>query len=192
MGITVEKYFENLYSVIFSPKAFFKREDLSISIRLAITTITLVTVFTKCTIATFEGTIGTGGFYAGIIGGILSTIFLWFITGLFFEYTAKIYGKDGNLTKILFFTSFAPVPYIFYAPLNLLKNVGSIGYVLGTYSEIFLYFWIIFLYALAINATYKISIARSFMLIFLPFVATFFAFYWIICFFSKLWYILSI
>ena len=96
MGITAEKYFENLYSVIFSPKAFFKREDLSISIRLAITTITLVTVFTKCTIATFEGTLGTGSFYASLISGILSTIFLWFITGLFFEYTAKIYGNDGN------------------------------------------------------------------------------------------------
>ncbi len=192
MGITTEKYFENLYSVIFSPKAFFQREDVTVSIRLAVTTLVLISIFSKCTMAVFDGTIGTSKFYAGLIGGVFATVFVWFITGLFFEYTAKIFGQGGNLAKILFFTSFAPLPYIFYAPLNLLKNIGDFGYVLGTYSEFFLYFWIIFLYVLAINVTYKISIARSFMLIFLPFVSSFFAIYWIICFFSKLWYIFSV
>ena len=39
MGITVNDFFENIYSVIFSPKAFFEREDITISIRLALVTV---------------------------------------------------------------------------------------------------------------------------------------------------------
>ena len=192
MGITTDKYFENLYSVIFSPKAFFEREDLTISIRLAVTTVILITVLSKIATSIFDGSITNMWFVPSLIWSIICAIFLWFITGLFFEYTAKIFEKDGNLSKLLFYTSFAPVPYIFFAPLNLLKSVGTFGYFLGAYCEFFLYLWIIFLYVLALKTVYKITLARSFMLIFLPFLATFFAFNWMVGFFTKIWYIFSI
>ena len=192
MGITTDKYFENLYSVIFSPKAFFEREDLTISIRLAVTTVILITVLSKIATSIFDGSITNMWFVPSLIWSIICAIILWFITGLFFEYTAKIFEKDGNLSKLLFYTSFAPVPYIFFAPLNLLKSVGTFGYFLGAYCEFFLYLWIIFLYVLALKSVYKITLARSFMLIFLPFLATFFAFNWMVGFFTKIWYIFSI
>ena len=192
MGITTDKYFENLYSVIFSPKAFFEREDLTISIRLAVTTVILITVLSKIATSIFDGSLANMWFVLSLIWSIICAIFLWFITGLFFEYTAKIFEKDGNLSKLLFYTSFAPVPYIFFAPLNLLKSVGTFGYFLGAYCEFFLYLWIIFLYVLALKSVYKITLARSFMLIFLPFLATFFAFNWMVGFFTKIWYIFSI
>lgn len=192
MGITLDKYFENIYSVIFSPKAFFEREDLTISTRLAVTTVTLVAAISKISISIFDGSITNPLFNLTLIYSIVSAIFLWFVTALFFEYTAKIFEKDGSLKKILFYTSFAPVPYIFFAPLNLLKSVGTFGYLFGAYAEFFLYLWIIFLYVLAIKSVYKITLARSFMLIFLPFIAGFFAINWMIGFFSKIWYIFSI
>ena len=192
MGITLDKYFENIYSVIFSPKAFFEREDLTISTRLAVTTVTLVAAISKISISIFDGSITNPLFNLTLIYSIVTAIFLWFVTALFFEYTAKIFEKDGSLKKILFYTSFAPVPYIFFAPLNLLKSVGTFGYLFGAYAEFFLYLWIIFLYVLAIKSVYKITLARSFMLIFLPFIAGFFAINWMIGFFSKIWYIFSI
>ena len=192
MGITTDNFFENIYSVIFSPKAFFEREDLTISIRLAIATLVLITVISKLASGIFDGSISNAMFIFSIIWSIISTIFLWFITALFFEYIAKIFDKGGNLARILFYTSFAPIPYIFFAPLNLLKNIGGLGYILAANAEFLLYLWIIFLYVLAIKAVYKISLSRSFMLVFLPFIASFFALYWIICFFQKIWYIFSI
>ena len=192
MGITTDKYFENLYSVIFSPKAFFEREDLTISIRLAVTTVILITVLSKIATSIFDGSITNMWFVPSLIWSIICAIILWFITGLFFEYTAKIFEKDGNLSKLLFYTSFAPVPYIFFAPLNLLKSVGTFGYFLGAYCEFFLYLWIIFLYVLALKTVYKITLARSFMLIFLPFISTFFSLYWLGCFLFNIGYIFSI
>ncbi len=192
MGITLDKYFENIYSVIFSPKAFFNREDMTISIRLAIATVTLITIISQVTMGVFDGSITNKFFAIKLISCIFVAIFIWFITAIFFEYTAKIFGKDGQLTKLLFLTSFAPIPYIFFAPLNIIKSVNIAGYFFGAYCEFFLYLWIIFLYVLCLNATYKISIARSFMLMFLPFIASFFALYWIICFFKNICYIFSI
>ena len=192
MGITLDKYFENIYSVIFSPKAFFEREDLTVSIRLAATNVTLIASVFKITTAVFDGSIYDSTFPLTLLLTIASALFLWFVTSLFFEFIAKIFNQNKTIEKVLFFTSFAPIPYIFFAPLNLLKSVGTYGYLLGVYSELFLYFWIIFLYALALKSIYKISIARAFMLIFLPFFASFFAIYWIICFCSKIGYIFSI
>ena len=191
MGITTDNFFENIYSVIFSPKAFFEREDLTVSVRLALATLILA-VISKIASGIFDGSIYNIMFIFSIIWSIISTIFLWFITALFFEYVAKIFDKGGNLQRILFYTAFAPIPYIFFAPLNLLKNFTSFGYLLAANIEFLLYLWIIFLYVLAIRAVYKISLSRSFMLIFLPFIASFFAIYWIICFCTKLWYIFSI
>lgn len=192
MGITTDKYFENLYSVIFSPKAFFEREDLTVSIRLAVTTVVLIASIFRIASSIFDGSIYNPFFLISLFFTIISALLIWFLTGLFFEYVAKIFDKNAKLDKILFYTSFAPVPYIFFAPLNLLKSVGTFGYLLGAYSEFFLYLWIIFLYALALKSVYKISIARAFMLILLPFFASFFAIYWAICFYSKIGYIFSI
>lgn len=192
MGITTDDFFENIYSVIFSPKEFFEREDITTSTRLALCTIAFVAAISKIAIGIFNGEIKNFFFIFSIIGAVIGTIIIWFLTALFFEYIAKIFDRGGNLEKLLYFTAFVPIPYIFFAPLNLVKQVGSIGYFFSTTLEFLLYFWIIFLYASALRNTYKISLSRSFMLIFLPFIASFFACYWLVGFFQKMWYIFSI
>lgn len=192
MGITTDDFFENIYSVIFSPKEFFEREDITTSTRLALCTIAFVAAISKIAIGVFNGEIKNFFFIFSIIGAVIGTIIIWFLTALFFEYIAKIFDRGGNLEKLLYFTAFVPIPYIFFAPLNLVKQVGSIGYFFSTTLEFLLYFWIIFLYASALRNTYKITLSRSFMLIFLPFIASFFACYWLVGFFQKMWYIFSI
>ncbi len=192
MGITVNDFFENIYSVIFSPKAFFEREDITISIRLALVTVVFIALINKITLGIFDGSILNLMFILSLLGSIISTVLLWFLTALFFEYIARIFDCGKKLEKILFLTAFVPIPYIFFAPLNLVKQIGEIGYIFATIIEFVLYFWIIFLYALALRAAYNITISRAFMLIFLPFVASIFAINWMVCFVSKLWYIFSI
>ncbi len=192
MGITTNEFFENIYSVIFSPKAFYENKDIKISIRVALGTILFISILIKLTSSIFDGSIITLTFWSSMFFHIIVTIFLWFFTALFFEYCAKIFYRENNLSKILFYTAFAPVPYIFYAPLNLVKQAGLLGYFLGSIVEFLLYFWIIFLYAYSLRAAYNISLSRSFMLIFLPFVSFFFAIYWAVCFFIKMGYIFSI
>lgn len=192
MGITADEFFENIYSVIFSPKAFFENKEVKISVRLAAGTILFIAVLSKLASSVFDGTILLLTFWSSLFVHIIATIVIWFLTALFFEYTAKIFSNDGHFKSILFYTSFAPIPYIFFAPLNLFKHFNTLGYIFGTLIELMLYFWIIILYAYSLRAAYNISISRSFMLIFLPFVSVFFAIYWLVCFFLKIGYIFSI
>ncbi len=192
MGITTEQIFENIYNVIFSPKTFFENEDISVSVRLAAGIVVFIAIFTTVMTAVFDGSILSFSIWYKLIISVVTTLFLWFFTALFFEYAAKIFSKSGNLSKILFYTAFAPIPYIFFAPLNLIKNSGDAGYLIGSISQFILYLWIIALYIYSIKAVYKISYARSFMLIFLPIISVFFSIYWSVCFLSKIGYIFSI
>lgn len=192
MGITTENYFEYIYSVIFSPKTFFEDENIKMSVRLAAATVALVTVFTQTGVAVANNTIIEPFFILSLLWKVCCTIICWVITGLFFEYIAKIFSENGGISKILFYSAFAMVPFIFFAPLDILKNIGSVGFVIGSTAEVILYFWVIYLYANAVKSSYKISLSRAFMLISVPFIGLFFAFSWTIGFFAKLWYIFSI
>ncbi len=192
MGITTNDFFENIYSVIFSPQAFFEREDITVSTRLALGTVIFISVLTKIALGLFDKSILSYTFIFGLIWHVIFTVIIWFLTALFFEYIAKIFDKGNNLKKLLYLTAFVPIPYIFYAPLNIMKKIGNIGYIFGSLIEFSLYLWIIILYAYSLRAVYKITLSRSFMLIFLPFIASFFAMHWTICFISKMWYIFSI
>ena len=192
MGITTNNFFENIYSVIFSPKAFFEREDISYSIRLSIATVIFIAVINKLAMGIFDSSILHWTFFFAIIGSAIITVMLWFLTALFFEYIAKIFEKDGQLKKLLFYTAFVPIPYLFFAPLNLLKNTNDVLYIIATLAEFCIYIWIIYLYILSLKTVYCITKARACMMILIPFISSFFAIYWIVCFCGKLWYIFSI
>ena len=192
MGITTDKFFENIYSVIFSPKTFFYNDEKVISVRLALATLILTSLISMTASGIIDGNICQYSFIFKLLSSLLGIIILWFTSSLFFEYVATIFAKGGKLRKILFYTAFATVPYVFYAPLNLLKLMGELGYILASYAELLLYFWIIFLLVLALSAAYKITKSRSFMLIFLPFVSIYFAVCWMISFIFKIGYIFSI
>lgn len=192
MGITTENFFENIYQVIFEPKTFFEKEDKNISIRLALGTIIFIAIFTNIAKAIIESNLTNWFFIFSLLGSIIGTVLIWFLSALFFEYIAKIFEKDGKINELLTLFAYAQVPIIFFAPLNIIKNIGDIGYILATNIEVLLYFWVIILYVLALRAVYKLTYSRAFMLIFLPFVSSFFALYWLVCFFSKMGYIFSI
>ena len=193
MGITHKEYFENIYELIFTPFEFFKRDDIVISVRQAAATIAWVSLFTIIGKAIADKSIYNNFFFwSNLLFFVGFIILAWLITGLFFEYIAKIFGREAGLHKILFYTSFAAVPYIFFAPLDILKESGEVGYAIGVLSQMFLYFWIITLYAFALKKTYNISIARAFMMIILPFIGTIFSIGWAIGFYLKLGYINSI
>ncbi len=190
MGITINNFFENIYNVIFSPKEFFSSENIIKSTRLAAGTIIFISAYMTIVTSIFSGDLSFSLFLT-VPFGILITMLMWFLTGLFFEYCAKIFDRGGQLKEILFYTAFAGIPYIFFAPLELVKTLGQTGYFFASTIEFLLYLWIIILYVLALRAVYKITLARAFMLIFLPFVAEIFAIYWIMSFNNKIWYIFS-
>ena len=192
MGITTDNFFEKIYSVIFSPKAFFEKENENISLRVAAGTVVIVTLLYQFALGIFDGSILNVTFIFTLTMNVLSALVMWFFTALFFEYIAKIFGNENKFQKMLYYSAFASVPYIFFAPLNLFKKMGEFGYVLASDIQFLLYLWIIILYVFAVRAAYNISLSRAVMLIILPFISVVFAIYWLVCFLSKMGYIFSV
>ena len=192
MGITTDDFFVKIYNVLFSPKEFFENKEEKISLRLAFRTLIAITIITQTCIAITNKEIQSISFTFVLAVKIMGTIFYWFLSSLFFEYIAKIFSNENHLKKVLFYTAFAPLPYIFFAPLNLLKEANNIGHIIGSNAEFLLYIWIICLYVYALKTSYNISMARAFMLLSIPFIGIIFAFNWGIGFISKICYIFSI
>ena len=189
----MRKYLDNIYNLIFDVDCAFEELKNQPKISQGLFTLIWVNIFLYTLKYIFSGNLlEVIGYLFFLICYVFSVVFSWFLLGLFFEYIAKIFDRSGNLKKILFLSSFAVLPWIFLAPLELLKKSGDLGYFFGVLLELIIYFWAIFLYCKAIQYSYDLKLSRCFMLILLPFIATFFAFSWGIGFFTKLGYIFTV
>ncbi len=189
----MEKYFNNLYRLLFETDSIFIEIKDSPKISQGLFTLIWVNIFLYTLRYVFTGEILNVFLYLfTLICFLTSVLFSWFMLGLFFEYIAKIFEKSGNLKKILYLSSFTVLPWLLLAPLELLKEAGNIGYFFGVFFELIVYFWTIFLYCKSLQHSYDLKFSRSVMLIFLPFIAMFFAFFGGIGFFTKLGYIFTV
>lgn len=193
MGVTVEQYFKNVYGALFEPNKTFSQLKESPCSSRAVITIVWVNILLYSLKYAFTANFLNGVMFVfGLIAYIVSVLFGWLMLGVFFEYIAKIFDKSGQLKKLLYLTSYAILPWIFIAPLELLKNSSAMGYFFGVLLEIIIYFWTIFLYCKSLQIAYNLKVSRAIMLIFLPFVAMVFAFFWTIGFITKLGYIFTV
>lgn len=189
----METYFKNIYRFLFEPTEVFEELKDNPNISQALCTLIWVNTFLYSLRYIFTGDILNIFFYLfSLLFYLVTVIVAWCILGLFFEYIAKIFDRSGRLKVLLYLSSFSIIPWIFLGPLELLKNVGNLGYFFGVILELFVYFWTIFLYCKSLQATYNIRFSRSLMLIFLPFIGMFFALCWTIGFFTKLGYIFTV
>ena len=93
----MKNYLENLYKVLFEPNIAFEnlKEDNPMSV--AVMTVIWTNVFLYVTKHFVSG--GFGGefmYFVKLIFTVLSVLLFWFVTALFFEFTAKAYGKSGQ------------------------------------------------------------------------------------------------
>lgn len=202
MGITLDNFFQNIYDVIFSPKAFFENENMTVSTRLAAGLVTVYALLNASMEAAFDSSFSAWFSLFGSLSGVFFSLFIvlsivsaltvWILTALFFEYTAKIFNQNGCMRKLLYLTAFASIPSVFLAPVNLLKQAGAAGYCISAVLTAFIFIWIVILYTLAVKSAYKITAARAFMFIFLPAAALIPALYQTAVFYSKVCYILAV
>ncbi|MBQ2644376.1 YIP1 family protein [bacterium] len=187
----MQKYIENLYKILFENNFDNVFEDTTVI--KAILTILWTSLFLFISKFNFAN----GGsiiflFITTSFGYIFSIYFFWIVTGLFFEFVAKIFGKSGKIRKLLMLSSYCLLPYIFFAPLEIMKKFSDMGYFLGTKIEFLLFLWVIILYSKVLVKTYDLQKTSSYLLIFLPFVAFIFGFIWLIGSLFNLGYIYSV
>ncbi len=189
----MSNYLNKVHDFIFEPREVFSSLKSEPKLSQGLFTLVWVSIFVHSLHYVLTANIlNVFWFLFTLINYIFGVIFSWFMAGLFFEYIAKIFGSSGRLKTILYLSSFAILPFLFLAPLELLKKGGDLGYFLGAIFEVIIYLWTMFLYCKSLEITYDLKFSRAVMLIFLPFIATFFAISWAIGFYVNLFYIFNV
>lgn len=187
----MKNYAEILYKILFEFDFEGVREATTMPVAVATLMWTsLFLFFAKNSLKTGFG--AEARFIFSMFFYLFGILLVWFLTAIFFEFIAKIFSKAGKVRTLLTLSSYSLLPYIFIAPFELIKKFSSVGYFLGTKLEILLFFWVIFIYAKALEKTYALEKASSYMLVFLPLISLFFAFIWLIGSAFNLGYIYSV
>ena len=189
----MNKYIGNLYKVLFEPHTAFETLKNDTTMLIAIITILWTNIFPFLPKHSFGA--GFGGviiYFSKLIFTLVCVLIFWFAAAVFFEFTAKAFGKSGEIRTLLTLSSFSFLPYIFLPSLELIKKFSQTGYFWGTKLELLLFFWVIYLYSLALRKTYDLKKSSSFFLIFLPLAAVCFAFIWVIGSVFNLGYIYNV
>lgn len=111
----------------------------------------------------------------------------WIFFAFFVDLLAKIFQSQSHFEKLLSLTSLAYIPWIFLAPLKLLKstNFSSLAVIL----ILGVWLWTVILQILAISETYDISRKKAIIVMFIPFIASILYWVWSVDFFVKIFQI---
>jgi hypothetical protein len=126
-----------------------------------------------------------------VFGSIFFGILSWLFFAFFIDAVANIFCQSGKIKTFLTLFAFALVPWMFMAPIELLKTGGVIEGIMGVFLGFFVWLWVIILTIKAIIKSYQLSFGRTLVLITIPFMGSFLALYWISIFFSTLFHILN-
>ena len=117
---------------------------------------------------------------------LMLAIFSWVFTASIIDFLASSFAQKHNFNRILVFTGFALAPWIFLGPINLFKFATTYGVVLAVILSVLIWVWTAALFIIALSKALKISFARALVILIMPFIGSFIAFYWMIGFFSNI------
>jgi hypothetical protein len=184
----MKNYLDKLYDILFENNFGEDVEEMEFS--TSILTLIIASLFLY-----FSGGKIQSGTYSIILSiskilfYIIGTIFVWFITAVFFNLIMKINGQSGKAEQLLKLSAYSCLPYIFFPVCENLARLGDIGYFIGSKLKILLFLWVIIIYAKSLETTYKIKKTSSYMLIFLPIITVIFIFIWVIGSYINIGYI---
>ena len=100
-----------------------------------------------------------------------TSVVWWMLLAAFYELVANIFVQKSKYKSVLCLLSFCLLPWIFMAPLELLKNAGVCGSFIGIYGELALWIWTGVLMFFSLKKVYELKALRAFLFLILPFIA---------------------
>ncbi len=186
-------FLDNFYGTLFSPGETFEKLKNEPSLIQGLLIIIFVSALGA--IIKFELFDGAGNLlilafsiFAAVVGGIIS----WLFFALFMEILANIFKQPGRIKSFLTLSAFALSPWVFLAPLTLLKSGGIFGAIFGVILGLLVWLWVVILIFTVIAKTYEFSFGRVLSILIIPFFGGIIAFHWFIGFFSTLIQILKV
>ena len=174
---------ELFYNILFHPSETFKNAETSKPYKLPL----FIVLFAAIFLTILSGNKNENNLIFLYILQSINLIIYWLFFSFFVDLAARMFGIENKFNKLLTLISFSFIPWIFLAPLKLLKN--SVFSDVATILILFVWFWTIALQMLGISETYNIPRKNAIIILLLPFLGTILYFTWLTDFFVKLFQI---
>jgi hypothetical protein len=184
----MKSFFENFYGTLFCPsKTFDEMAETPVFIQ-GLLTIIIISALKPMTDYSIQINSQEIAWLAlKIFFSAFGAISLWLLVAVLIQIAAKFFDRESKIKNILTLTAFSLLPQIFIAPIELLKNGGSGGYLLGVLLGIAVQIWTIYLLFLAVTKVYNVTTAKALALSTIPLLGSILFFNWTINFFSSLY-----
>lgn len=181
----MRNFLENIYGILFEPK---KTMDKIIETRPIWQAVWIIIILSLASALLdhstgFDGTSNIIFFIGNLFSILISSLLIWVTISGFFEVTARIFSDENRFKPLLSLMGFALLPWIFTAPLTLLKiNIPLI--IIGSILEIIVWIWSIVLIFFSVQKLYNLSIKKTWLFFLMPFLGTMVVINWISQFFA--------
>lgn len=181
----MENFLKNIYGILFEPKNTINNlietrpvsQALFIVVALSISACMLTYNFI------FGGVLDIIFLMGNVIFVIVSSLIFWLVLAGFFEMTSRIFNDDKHYKQLLALMGFSLLPWIFTAPIELLK-ANYILTILGNILEIGIWSWSISLIFISIKTLYGLTNKKTCIFLLTPFLGSIIAINWVSQFFA--------
>lgn len=174
--------FETVYGVLFHPVQTLRNTYTEKPYKFPLCIILFAALF-----LTILGDDALGvGFFSMYTARVVNIACYWVFFSFFIDLMARMFNINGKYSKLLTLMAFSFIPWMFLAPLKLLKNFSELTSVVAMVLLLGVWMWTIALQMLAISETYDIPRKNAIIILFIPFIGTILYFIWVADFFMKL------
>ena len=171
-----------VYGVLFHPVETFRNADWEKPYKFPLCVILFAVLF-----LTILGNDTWGiGFFSMYMARAINISCYWLFFSFFIDIMARMFNIKDKYPKLLTLMAYSFIPWIFLAPLKLLKSFSEFTEVISMILLLGVWLWTIALQMLAISETYEIPRKNAIIILFLPFIGTILYFIWLADFCMKL------
>lgn len=171
------------YGILFNPVETMKSFACEKPYKIPVVIIMLASLFL---LILTNSTYDTGTIFI-FISKTANLFIYWVFFAFFVDLMSKIFNNQSRFERLLVLSSLAYTPWVFLAPLKLLKNTNFST--LATLLILAIWLWTIVLQILAISEAYGISRKKAIIVMFIPFIASILYWIWTVDFFVKIFQI---
>ena len=171
-----------IYGVLFHPVETFRSANCEKPYKFPLCIILFAVLF-----LTILGNDSLGiGFFSMYMARVINIACYWLFFSFFIDLMARMFNINNKYSKLLTLMAYSFIPWIFLAPMKLLKGFSEITEVFSMVLLLGIWLWTIALQMLAISETYEIPRKNAIIILFIPFIGTILYFIWVADFFMKL------
>lgn len=181
----MKNFLENIYGILFEPQITIKKIIETKPIWQAFSIIAILTL-TSTIFSDFKGLLSLYDFLfflGNLLVVLILSLIIWFTITGFFEITARVFTDEYRFKPLLCLISFSLIPWIFTAPLSLLKINLPLA-ITATLLSFGVWAWSIVLVFLSVKQVYNLSIKKTWLFFSVPILGTIVAANWTSQFFA--------